>query len=334
LPLFRFEHIEFLLALVLDPVLVFLFWNMLRWKKNTVKKMGDEHLVKKLIMGYSPKRFLAKFLLVITAFVLTGLGVANLQYPRQVEQVNRKGIDVMIALDVSRSMLAEDVKPNRLERARQLINRLMDRLPNDRIGLVLFAGRAYLQMPLTTDHGAARIYVNSATPESVPTQGTVIGEALAMCRNAFEKKEKKFKTVVLITDGEDHDENALQAAKELSESGVLIHTIGTGTSQGAQIMDPVTKEPKKDAMGNTVITRLNEPELLQIAQAGNGVYQLLVDTDDTIKKILEQIAGMERKSITDNSFINYRSFFQWFLAVALVLLIAEIFLSERSRQKA
>ncbi|MGL6269080.1 MAG: VWA domain-containing protein [Chitinophagaceae bacterium] len=328
----RFEHNWFLLTLVFAPVLILLFILMVRWKKNTIRKIGDEKLIRQLIADYSPKRFLFKFLLVLCAFVLTGLGVANLQYPKQAEQVQRQGVDVILVLDVSKSMLARDLRPNRLERARQLVNKLIDKLRNDRVGLVLFAGRAYLQMPLTTDHSSAKIYVNSASPESVPAQGTVIGEALTISNNAFGQKEKKYKSVILITDGEDHDEKALEAAAILSENGAILHTIGVGSPEGATLIDPVTQEQKRDAQGNVVISRLNEAMLQELAKAANGTYQHLENTDQAVNNLLEQINGMEQKSISDQSFINYRSFFQWFIAVALAFLLLDFFISERKRK--
>ncbi len=327
----RFEHPLFLITLVGIPLMVLFFRFLLNWKKATVKKIGDEKLVKQLISGYSPKKFFLKFLLVSLAFGLTGLGVANLQSPDQIEQVQRQGVDVMIALDVSKSMLAEDVQPNRLERAKLLINKLIDRLKNDRIGLVLFAGRAYLQMPLTTDHAAAKIYVNTASPASVPTQGTVIGEALTICNNAFGSKEKKFKTVILITDGEDHDEQTMTIINTLAENGILLHTIGVGTTQGATIPDPATGEQKKDEQGNIVISKLNELFLQELSQKGNGTYRLLVNTDETVTSILDQVNSMEQKFITDQSMINYRSFFQWFMAAALIILVTDLFIPERKK---
>jgi Ca-activated chloride channel family protein len=189
-------------------------------------------------------------------------------------------------------------------------------------------------MPLTTDHSSAKIYVNSASPESVPAQGTVIGEALTISNNAFGQKEKKFKTVVLITDGEDHDEKAMEAAGILAENGVLLHTIGVGSSEGSTLIDPITQEQKKDAQGNVVISRLNEPMLQELAKAANGTYQHLENTDQAVNNILEQINGMEQKSISDQSFINYRSFFQWFIAFALALLLLDFFISERKRKSA
>ena len=330
----RFEHNWYLLTLAIVPLLILLYILLIRWKIRTVRKIGDEKLIRLLIADYSPRRFLVKFLLVLTAFTLTGLGVANLRYPKQVEQIQRQGVDVILVLDVSKSMLARDIQPNRLERAKQLINKLIDKLRNDRVGLVLFAGRAYLQMPLTTDHASAKIYLNSASPESVPAQGTVIGEALTISNNAFGQKEKKYKTVVLVTDGEDHDEKAMESAGILAENGVLLHTIGVGSAEGSTLIDPVTQDQKRDAQGNVVISRLNEPMLQELARKANGTYQHLENTDQAVSNILGQINSMEQKSISDQSFINYRSFFQWFLGLALALLLLDFFISERIRKTA
>lgn len=324
----RFENPLFLANLLLVPVLAMVFTLLLRWKRSTRARIGDADLVGELTKNYSPKKFLLKFMLVLGAFALTAMGLANLQSPRQAENVRRQGVDVMVALDVSRSMLARDVQPSRLDRAKLLVTRLIDRLQRDRIGLVVFAGRAYMQMPLTADHGAARLYVSSASPESVPTQGTVIGEALALCNNAFEKKEKKYKAVVLISDGEDHDERAIEEVKEMTAAGVLLQTVGVGSSSGAQIIDPLTQQPRTDKQGNVIVTKLNEKELMDLATLGGGQYQLLTDTDDAVDKIAAEISGMEQKSITDNEFIHYNNFFFWFLTLALALLVADILIPE------
>jgi Ca-activated chloride channel family protein len=301
---------------------------VIRWKKRTIAKIGDPALVQQLISNYSPARFRWKFIMVLIAVVLGAIGLANLQRADQVAQVNRQGVDVMIALDVSKSMLAEDIQPNRLQRAKLLVNKLIDELDKDRIGLVVFAGRAYLQMPLTSDHSAAKMYVNAASPASVPTQGTVIGEALQICNNAFDKGQKKFKAVILISDGEDHDEKAVEIAKTMAEDGVLLHTIGIGTSSGAQIIDPDTKEVKKNADGTPVITRVNEKELMDLAVTGNGSFQLLADADEAVSQVLKEIDGMEKKTIKDNSLLNYRSFFPWFLGAAILILILELLYPE------
>lgn len=327
--MFRFEYELFLIFLALVPVMLLLYFGVVRWKKKTVVKIGDPALVKQLIQGYSPSRFLTKFILILLAFIATAVGLANLQRPDQVAQVNRQGIDVMIALDVSKSMVAEDIQPNRLQRAKLTVARLIDKLQNDRVGLVLFAGRAYLQMPLTNDHGAAKMYVNSASTSSVPTQGTMIGEALTLCNNAFDQKQKKYKAVVLISDGEDHDASAPEVARKLAEDGVLLHTIGVGTTSGGTIIDPDTKEMKRDKDGNAVLSKLNEKELMDLAATGRGSYQLLTETDVAVSKIIVEINGMEKKNITDNSMINYRSYFPWFMALAMVVLILELFYPER-----
>ena len=329
----RFENPWFLLTLIGALILIVLFRSVVKWKKTTIKKIGDEKLIRQLINGYSPSRFQIKFFLVLLGFILTAMGVANLQSPTEVELINRQGIDVMIVLDVSKSMMAQDIQPNRLERAKQLAGKLVDKLSNDRVGLVLFAGRSYLQMPLTTDHSAAKMYINTASPNSVPTQGTVIGEALTLANSTFDEKQKKFKAVILITDGEDHDEAAVEVAKKMAEEGVLLHTIGVGSSSGTQFTDPETGEIKKDNMGNVVMTRLNEKELIDLATVGNGEYQMLLDTETAVSKILAQIDAMEKRTITDNSQLNYRSFFQWFIAAAIILLMAELIISERKLGK-
>lgn len=327
----RFEHPILLLALVLVPLMVLLYWGLVRWKKKTLARIGDPALVKQLIQGYSPSRFRGKFIMIIIAFILAAFGLANVQRADQVAQVNRQGVDVMIALDVSKSMLAEDIQPNRLQRAKLLVNKLIDELDNDRIGLVLFAGRAYLQMPLTSDHGAAKMYVNTASTASVPTQGTVIGEALQICNNAFDQQQKKFKAVILISDGEDHDEQAGAIAKKMAEDGVLLHTIGIGTSNGTQLIDPDTKELKMNADGTPVVTRLNEKELMDLATTGSGSYQLLADADAAVSRIMKEIEGMEKKTIKDNSLLNYRSYFPWLLGAAIALLIFELMYPERKK---
>ncbi len=325
----RFQHTEYLLALAAIPVLVLLYFIALRWKKKTIKKIGDERLVKEMIKNYSPQRFAVKFLLIVTAFASTVFALANLRSPKGSEKVSRNGIDVMIALDVSKSMLAQDIKPTRLDRAKQAIGKLIDKLNNDRIGIVVFAGKAYLQMPLTGDHGAAKMYLSSATPDIVPTQGTVIGEALKMCYASFNTKEKKYKSVILISDGEDHDEEATKVAAQMAAEGVMINTVGIGSAEGAEIIDAATNEAKKDNEGNTVITKLNEAGLQAIAEKGNGIYQLYNNSDDVVAKLDAQLSSMDQRTVTEDSLVNYESFFQYFLLLSLLLLVIESFISER-----
>ena len=267
--LFSFAHIEYLLLLLLLIPAALLFVFNQRWKKKTKKKIGDEQLVNLLTVSHSPKKFAAKFYLILGAMALTAIGAANLRTAGKAEAVNRKGRDVMVAMDVSKSMLADDVKPTRLEKAKQFVTKLLDQLPDDRIGLIWFAGKAYLPMPLTADQGAAKLFIQSAAPEAVPTQGTVIGEALRLAAESFPQDSKRYKIILLITDGEDHDEAAERMAKELKDRGILLLTIGLGTAEGSAIPDPETKDYKKDKFGQTVITKLNEP-LRKPLSAVNG----------------------------------------------------------------
>ncbi len=327
--LYHFQHIEYLPGLAALPLAAGLYMLALYWKKRAVKKIGDEKLVSQLIRNYSPFHFLLKFLFLAVALAAIILGAANLRSPDAMENVSRKGVDVVIAIDVSKSMLAEDIKPNRLERARQLVYKLMDKLPDDRLGLVLFAGRAYMQMPLTTDHSAARMYVQQAGPDVVPTQGTVIAEALRTSNMAFNSKERKFKSIVLITDGEDHDPQAIPLAQQMAEDGVMINTIGIGSPEGSPIPDPVTNGFKRDEAGNTIISKLNEAELQQLAALTKGTYIRLNDIDEAVDAIMKQLGTIERTSPDDSAFRDYKNYFQWFLFLALVLLVAEFFFPER-----
>jgi len=325
----NFQHIEYLIALAVIPLLLIFYFFVLNWKKKTIKKIGDANLVKEMIINYAPQKFALKFALVLLAIMTGVFALANLRSPKGMEQVNRNGIDVMIALDVSKSMLAQDIKPNRLERAKQAISRLIDKLDNDRIGIVVFAGRAYLQMPLTGDHGAAKMYLSSASTDIVPTQGTVISDALKMCNASFNSKEKKYKAVVLISDGEDHDEGALKIAGQMADEGIAINTVGIGSPQGSTIIDELTNQEKLDAGGNVVITKLNEEELMKIAEKGNGSYQLFTNADELVSKLNAQLGSMDQRTVTEDSLVNYKNFFPYFLILALILLVVELFISER-----
>lgn len=329
--MFRVQHIEYLLGLAALPLLGVLLYALLKWKKKTTARIGDPVLVRQLIKNFSPLRWAIKVSLALLALVLIVIGAANPQKPGAMENINRQGVDVMMVLDVSKSMLARDIQPNRLEKAKQLLLRLMDKLENDRVGLVLFAGRAYLQMPLTTDHGAARMYIRNASPEVVPTQGTVIGEALKMANTSFNGKERKYKAIVLISDGEDHDPEALKVAKELAANGVMINTVGIGSPDGSTIIDPATNEVKKDEQGQTVISKLNEAELQQLSDVGNGRYVRMDNLDDVLITMTQQLDSIEKKSLNDAEFIDYKSYFQWFLGIALAVLLIESVLPERKR---
>jgi len=329
----KFYDTIYLWALAAIPLLAALYVYVIARKKRTAKKIGDAELVQQLTKNYSPRKALIKFGLVVAAFAVCALALANLKKPKGNNTVNLNGIDVMMAIDVSKSMLAQDIKPDRLERAKQLLTRLAGKLADNRIGIVVFAGHAYIQMPLTADNNAAKLYISSINTGMVPVQGTVVGDALKMCYNAFSGKDKKYKAVILLSDGEDHDDNANSIAAAMAEDGIIIHTVGIGSPEGAPIIDETTNEIKKDKDGNTVISKLNEDALKQIAAKGKGTYQLFTSSDEVAANLEKQLASMEKRPISASSATEYTHFFPWFLLIAFVLLIAELLISERKSRK-
>ncbi len=331
MPSFQFPALLWLLVVLLLPA--FLYVYALRQKKATAARIGEPRLVGMLLRGYSRAAYRNKFLLVLISMTLLILALANPRKAGGTQAAQRQGIDLMIALDVSKSMLARDISPSRLDRAKQFLAQLVDQLGENRVGLVLFAGRAYLQMPLTSDLTAARMYIGIASPDNVPTQGTVISEALARCNGAFSSQEKKYKAIVLVSDGEDHDESAVKTARELASQGVIIHSIGIGSPGGSPLFDETTNDYKKDNEGNTIISKLNESSLKEIAEAGNGTYQLYGQSPGLVSSILDQLAGMDQRSIRDDAQTDYFYFFPFLLAMAILLLMIEPFIREKSARR-
>jgi Ca-activated chloride channel family protein len=330
----HFQYIEYFLALAAIPLMILLYFQLIKWKKAAKKKIGDPALVEELTSDFSEKKYLTKFILITIAFTLCVFAVAGLVSPNGNQKINRKGTDLMIALDVSKSMLAQDIKPSRLERAKQVISTIIDNSPEDKIGLVIFAGRAYLQMPLTVDHEAAKMYLAAASPDDVPTQGTVISDALKMCDAAFNPNEKTFKSVLLISDGEDHDNEAIKESKKLAKEGIMLNSIGIGSPQGAPILDPSTGQYKKNEKGETVISKLNEKELSEIAKEGHGIYQLYTNTETVTSNIKHQLANIGKETSTSDSlYISFKQYFQYFLATAFLVLLIEFFMSEKKKAK-
>lgn len=331
--MFRFQYTQFVWIFMAIAVMALLFLLVIQWKKRVVKRIGDPDLVKQQMPDYSPLRFTIKFILLCLAFALGVLAVMNLRRPGGAETISRKGIDIAIALDMSNSMLATDLAPSRLERARQFIRTLLEELPDDRVALVIFAGKAYLQMPLTIDHGAAMLYVSSAGPHTLPQQGTVLHDALQVSAGAFNPEEKQYKAIVLISDGEDHDDKAAGLAADLAERGIMINCIGIGSPAGAPIKDPSTGELKKDETGNIVMSRLNEEGLKQIASATNGVYTRLQGSEEAVKLLKNHLSQIEKKAFGDLSQMSFTLYFMWFAAGMFLLLVLESLIPERKKIK-
>lgn len=328
----QFQHPQYLWALVAVPLLLLLFISYQWWKRRAVKRMGDARLVKALYPSHARGKATLKFALFLLAFSLGCIAIANPRQPDEMQEDARQGIDVMVALDVSNSMLATDVAPSRLQRAQALISKLIDALPNDRVGLVVFAGNAYIQMPLTTDHSAAKLFVSSANPGAITAQGTSIADALKKSSLAFGEESERFKAVILVTDGETHDENAVQEAQEQAAKGVMINTIGLGSAEGSVILEESGAE-KRDAAGNVVVSKLNEPLLQQIAAATNGTYINLQSTDAAVEQLVAELSQVEKKALKDTSVFTYKTFYMWLALPMLLLLILELFLSDRKKVK-
>jgi len=329
--MFRFFHKEFvwLFAGILVSTLLFLL--ILSWKKKVVKRIGDKKFVKALMSSYSPTFFAIKFSLLALALGLGVLAVMDLRKPGGEDSFQREGIDVVVVLDVSKSMLATDLEPSRLEKAKQFISKLIDKMPNDRIGLIWFAGKSYLQMPLSLDHAAAKMYVSTVSTESVPQQGTLINEALEMAIKAFDPREARYKTIVLITDGETHDEDAVSTAKELTDQGLMINTVGLGSPEGTTLFDPSTNQLKKDETGAIVVSRLNEEILRELASTTHGLYVRLQNNDEAVSALLQQFSQIDKKAFPDISNMNLKPYYFLFVIGMLILCITEILIPEKRK---
>lgn len=328
----RFAHPEYFYLLLLVFFFLFAFWFYNNWKKRAVKRFGDKKTIALLIPEVSIGKPKFKFTLILIAFVILVVGITDPQVGSKLEKVKREGIDLMLVLDVSNSMLAEDIKPNRLERSKMAISSLIDKLQGDRLGIIIFAGNAYKQLPLTTDYSAAKLFLSAVSTNIVPTQGTAIGEAIEMAAQSFGDTEHN-KAVIIITDGENHEDDAISAAKKASDLGVKVFTIGMGLPEGSPI--PVYNNYgnrtgfKKDRQGKTVVTKLNEDMLRQIAAAGDGAYARANNASTGLKKLFDEISQIEKGEIESKQFTDYEDRFQIYLAIALLLLIFELLIARR-----
>lgn len=331
----RFEHTNYLFLLLLIPIAVGLYFYVHYQTKKQLQQIGNIDLIKQLMPERDEKKSRIKLVGFSLVLFFAVLALAQPQMGTKMEKVERKGIDVMIALDVSNSMLSQDVAPSRLEKSKLLIQTLLKKLDGDRVGLVIFAGNAYLQMPLTVDYSSLILYLRSINTNSVPTQGTIITEALDKAENAFNQTDKKYKSIVVITDGEDHEEDAIDKAEELASDGTKVFTIGVGTPNGGTIpiYDQSGKitDVKKDENGNPIITKANANMLQALAKAGNGNYYVLDNTKQVADFLSKDIAKMETKTINDKVYTDYVEQFQYFLAFAFLVFLFDIFITYRKK---
>ena len=334
---FRFEHIIFLWSLLaLIPLMIIVFIFIQRWKNKRLKQLTNQQVIKRLMPNVSFTLPIVKFIVLSFAFIFLLLGLANLQYGTSMEEAKKEGVDLMIALDVSNSMLAEDLSPNRLDRAKRAIYQLIEKLQNDRLGIIVFAGESYVQLPITTDYSSAKLFLETIGTDIVPTQGTAIGSAIDLAMESFDFETTTSKAIIVITDGENHEDDAVSSAQKAVEMEVSVHTIGMGSEQGAPL--PIYKMGKQvgfrtDNTGNTVFSKLDETMLKKIASAGNGSYVRATNANAGLGIIMDEIGKMEKKEFDSKVFKNYESRFQVFLLIALFLLVLEFFISTRRSGK-
>ena len=333
--MFKFENPIFFYAFAAIPVCIAIYiWYIYRAKKN-MKKLGDLNLIYQLAPEVSKAKKTTKFILFLIGLSFLILGICNLQTGSKMKDVKREGADIMICLDVSNSMLAQDLTPNRLERAKIAIENMINKLQGDRLGIIVFAGEAYVQLPITTDYGTAKLFLESINTKIVPVQGTNIADAINKAVESFGKDEGKNKAIVVITDGENNEEaqaSAVDAAEEAAKKNIVIHTIGVGSESGVPIpnmIDGVVSGYKKDNAGNTVITKLDSKILQDISSASNGVYVQASSSDIGLDAILNKIAELDKKQLESKMYSDYEDQFQWFLGAALFFLVFESFISER-----
>ncbi len=333
--LFRFQSPELLYLLLVIPVLLVLFQLYRMANRRGLRRFGEESLVEGLMPERSKGRPVWKFLLLLAAYTALVFALARPQYGSRLEEVKKKGVEIMIALDVSNSMMAEDIQPSRLERAKQAISRLVDNLADDKIGLVVFAGDAYMQVPITNDYLSVKMFLDGVGPEMVPRQGTAIGSAIELAMKSFSPASEAGKSIIVITDGENHEDDAVGAAKEAAGKGITVYTLGMGLPQGAPI--PVggsgnSRNFLKDRDGKVVISKLDENMLSEIAAAGNGTYVRANNSRLGLGVLMEKINGMEKAELETRVFSEYDERFQYLAGLAFFLLLMEALLLDRKNK--
>lgn len=326
------EKIYFYLLFII-PVIVMLFVLLQIWKKRTQKKFADLSLLKRLTPNRSSFKSSLKLMFFLLGITFLTLGLVNPKIGTKLETVKREGVDIVFAVDVSKSMLAEDIAPNRLEKAKRLVSEIINQLASDRIGIIAYAGQAYPQLPITTDYGAAKMFLQNMNTDMLTSQGTAINEAIELATTYYDDEEQTNRVLFIVSDGEDHSEGTtLKAVDDAVEAGIQIFTIGVGKSKGAPIpikRNGVVESLKKDRQGEVVITKLNEVVLQDIASEGNGEYIDGTTTGDAVEQIKEILIQMDKTEFEAKQFAEYKDQFQWFLGTGLLFLFLDVFILDK-----
>ena len=332
--MFRFEHPEFLYLLIIIPILAFTSLIIGRRRKKALERFGNPQLLEPLMPSASRIRPVIKFYLLLVALMAIIFTMAGPQFGTKLETVKRKGIEIIIALDVSNSMNAEDIQPSRLDRAKRAIYQLVDKLQNDKIGLVVFAGQAYTQLPITTDYPSAKMFISTINTGIIPTQGTAIGTAINRCVNSFSSQEDINRAVIVITDGENHEDDAIGAAKAAAEKGIKVYTVGMGLPKGAPIPIPGGGKNNfmKDREGNVVISKLNEQMLVDIASAGDAEFIAANNIRKGMNDLVDHLSKLEKTEMEAKIYTDFENQFQYIAIIALLFLIIEYMILERKNK--
>lgn len=327
----HFAQAQYILLLLLVPIFFIIQTVVLKLRRRRIRRFGDEALVDALMPSYAKARVWVRLALFSIGFIFFVIGLSRPQIGAKLKEHETRGAEIMIVLDVSNSMLAEDYSPNRLERAKLAISRIVDKLQEDRIGLIVFAGDAFVQLPITTDYVSAKMFLNSISTGSVPVQGTAIGDAISTAMRSFSAQSEKSRAIIVITDGENHEDDPVEAARLAAESGARVFTIGIGSPEGKPI--PMDGELLKDKNGNIVVTRLDEGILQEVASVGNGAYVRAGNNEFGLNPIIDDIRKMEDEKYSSVVFEEYDEQFMYFLAMALFFFVLEMLVGDRKSKR-
>lgn len=327
--MFRFEEPTYLYLLLLLPFLAAFYLYSNYRRRKAIRKFGDPVLMAQLMPDVSKYRPDVKFWLVFAAIGLFAVLLARPQFGSKLETVKRQGVEVMIALDISNSMLAQDVQPSRMEKAKRLVAQLVDKMENDKVGMIVFAGDAFTQLPITSDYISAKMFLESINPSLISKQGTAIGAAINLATRSFTPQEGVGSAVIVITDGENHEGGAVEAAKAAAEKGIQVSVLGVGMPDGAPIPVEGTNDFRRDRDGNVVVTRLNEQMCQEIAQAGDGIYVRVDNSNAAQKVIAQEINKMAKADVETQVYTEFNEQFQAVAWIILLLLLAEMLILER-----
>ncbi|MFK2818958.1 VWA domain-containing protein [Flavobacteriaceae sp. LMIT009] len=330
--MYQLEEKIWFWTLIIIPVIIVLFLVVQLWKRHAQRKFANEQLLKRLSPNRSVFKSVLKLVVISLAFACLSMAMVNPKIGTKLETVKREGVDIVFAVDVSKSMLAEDIAPNRLEKAKQLVTQIINNLASDRIGIIAYAGKAFPQLPITTDYASAKMFLQSMNTDMLSSQGTAIDEAIQLARTYYNDEEQTNRVLIIISDGEDHNNIAINVAEEAGDEGIKIFTIGVGETKGAPIpikQNGIVLNYKKDNQGETVITKLNEETLIEIAEEANGEYIKGNNTSEVVETIRNILNRMDKKEFEAKEIAEYEDQFQWFLAFGIFFLIIDVFLLER-----